>query len=99
MAGNKDILIFAQFGKWSNWYPIQSYIGKYKYTVSYDFRDPLTMGPFDVQIKFMNGPNTSTVQTLGPGNHTIEGDGAGSDYIRLRGYAPLGSTIVVTVPN
>lgn len=57
------------------------------------------MEPFDVQIKFMNGPNTSTVQTLGPGNHTIEGDGAGSDYIRLRGYAPLGSTIVVTVPN
>ncbi|WP_273827193.1 colicin Z C-terminal domain-related protein [Providencia rettgeri] len=99
MAGNKDILIFAQFGKWSNWYPIQSYIGKHKYTVSYSFRDSPMEMPFEVQIKYMDGAKTSVVTTLGPGSHIVEGDGAGSDYIRLHSLSFGFGSVAVTVPN
>ncbi|ETO41292.1 colicin Z C-terminal domain-related protein [Morganella sp. EGD-HP17] len=98
MSGNKDILIPVQFGKWSNWYTIQSYIGKHKYTVTYDFRDTFMEMPFDVQFRIMSPEGMQVIQTLGPGQYIVEGEGTGSDYIRLRGLAMGFASVVVTVP-
>lgn len=99
MSGFNNLRIPVTTGGWSTWYPLQSYVGKNKYTISFEYVDSPMEFPFEVQVKHMTANGVKVESAFGPGQYTIEGNGAGTDYIRIRGYG-LGFGIVqVTIPN
>ncbi|EAU0569413.1 hypothetical protein FKH01_23255 [Salmonella enterica] len=99
MSGFKNLRIPVTTGAWSAWYPLQSYVGKNKYTISFEFVDSFMEFPFEVQVKYMTADGVKIQSVFGPGQYTIEGDGAGTDYIRIRGYALGIGVVQVTVPD
>lgn len=99
MSGFRNLRIPVQTGIWSIWYPLQSYVGTNKYTISYEFIDSPMEMPFEVQIKYMTKDGVKIADTFGPGQFTIEGDGAGTDYIRLRSFSPGLGIVQVTIPD
>lgn len=99
MKGIRHIRIPVQAGRWSSWYDLQSYVGKNKYTISFEFQDSPLEGIFEVEIKYMTVEGMKVISTFGPGNHTVEGEGAGTDQIRIRSYAIIFGVVVVTVPE
>ncbi|EHO7201544.1 hypothetical protein KJG44_004655 [Salmonella enterica] len=99
MSGFKNLRIPVQTGVWSIWYPLQSYVGKNKYSISFEFIDSPGEMPFEVQIKYMTSAGEKIADTFGPGQYTIEGDGAGTDYIRIRSFSPGFGVVQVTIPD
>ncbi|EDJ9408089.1 hypothetical protein GFN85_23405 [Salmonella enterica] len=99
MSGFRNIQIPIQIGRWSNWYDLQSYIGKNKYTIGFEFLDAGMHDVFKVEIRYMTPSGLKIVSTLGPGQYTIEGEGAGTDQIRLMSISAIFSNVMVTVPN
>jgi len=99
MSGFRNIKIPIQFGRWSAWYDLQSYIGKNKYTISFEFLDSTQESPFEVQVRYMTPKGLKMASAIGPGQYTIEGEGAGTDTIRIRSLSALFTQVTVTVPE
>ncbi|EFR6818656.1 hypothetical protein HYF16_000255 [Salmonella enterica] len=99
MSGFRNIKIPVQIGRWSDWYDLQSYVGKNKYTISFENLDSFQDSPFEVQVRYMTTDGLKIASAFGPGEYTIEGEGAGTDQIRIRSYAAIFGQVMVTVPD
>lgn len=78
---------------------MQSYVGKNKYSISFEFLDSSQESPFEVQVRSLTPDGPRIASTIGPGQYTIEGDGTGTDQIRLKSLSAIFSQVTVTVPN